>query len=342
MAKCIFSGLDADSVLLANHDGHSFKTPEFGEYWITNHVWQAFSGKHELSKKEKLLCLQEIANLSAEGLITFWTLKSDPEEKLPADQRVVIRAIDSMSDKKIEHQNKDIKILRLLSEKLKNEVNPFDFTNLNINERYRIGIFEEAEYGIRIGQLVDRGLVSLSKAVEPFFKRSDTHGIFYSKILSTNTIGLTVKGWDYVYQFNYHISSSSVFIAMAFTDNSGAILSPALRDKIKLCIEDSGFNAIIVDEVEHNDGIMDKVIASINQSKFVIAELSHHKRGVYYEAGYAKGLGLQVIHVVSRADLKDCHFDVMHLNLIVWDDLEDLYKKLSNRIIATSIPKNKM
>src|SRR5690606_19600043 len=92
---------------------------------------------------------------------------------------------------------------------------------------------------------------------------------------------------------------------------------------------------LIVDEVEHNDGIMDKVIASINESKFVISELTHQKSGVYYEAGYAKGRGLQVIHVVQEDDLRLCHFDVKHLNLIVWKNLDDLAAKLENRIKAT-------
>lgn len=73
---------------------------------------------------------------------------------------------------------------------------------------------------------------------------------------------------------------------------------------------------------------MDKVIASINEARFVVAELTHQKSGVYYEAGYAKGVGLPVIHVVSREDMARCHFDVKHLNLIVWNDFSDLKERL--------------
>ncbi len=102
-----------------------------------------------------------------------------------------------------------------------------------------------------------------------------------------------------------------------------------------------GFQPLLVDEIHHNEGIMDKIIASINSSKFVVAELTYQKTGVYYEAGYAKGLGLPVIHIVKGEDLKNCHFDIKHLNLIVWNSLAELEDKLMNRIAATIQLKNK-
>jgi nucleoside 2-deoxyribosyltransferase len=104
---------------------------------------------------------------------------------------------------------------------------------------------------------------------------------------------------------------------------------------IKSTISSIGWNPVIVDEVEHNDGIMDKVLASINSSAFVVAELTYQKTGVYYEAGFAKGKGLPVIHIVNREDFDNCHFDVRHLNLIVWESLEELRGKLESRILAT-------
>lgn len=122
---------------------------------------------------------------------------------------------------------------------------------------------------------------------------------------------------------------------MAFTDNTGVNLPPEVRDRIKTTLEKDDWRPLIVDEIHHNDGIMDKVIASIHDSRFIIAELTHQKTGVYYEAGYAKGRGLSVIHIVSKIDFDKCHFDVKHLNLIVWSDLDDLEVKLRARIKAT-------
>ena len=90
-----------------------------------------------------------------------------------------------------------------------------------------------------------------------------------------------------------------------------------------------------MNQEEHNDGVMDKVIAMMVDSRFVIAELTHQKNGVYYEAGYAKGLGLPVIHIVSKEDKDKCHFDITHLNLIIWKDFKDLEEKLRNRIKGT-------
>jgi nucleoside 2-deoxyribosyltransferase len=133
---------------------------------------------------------------------------------------------------------------------------------------------------------------------------------------------------------------NSVFIAMAFTDDQGQNVTSDLRDTIRNCCEDLGWDPIIVDEVQHNDGIMDKVIAEINNARFVISDLTYQKSGVYYEAGYAKGRGLEVIHCVKQDDLSNCHFDVKHLNLVVWNDLEELREKLMNRIQATVGVKN--
>ncbi len=111
-----------------------------------------------------------------------------------------------------------------------------------------------------------------------------------------------------------------------------------MKDKIKNVLEaNKKWEPIIIDEIEHNDGIMDKVISGINDSRFVIAELTHQKSGVYYEAGYARGIGLPVIHIVKKSDLKSCHFDVKHLNLITWDTLSELAEKLEHRIKATII-----
>ena len=108
-----------------------------------------------------------------------------------------------------------------------------------------------------------------------------------------------------------------------------------LRNTLRMCCENLGWEVKIVDEEEHNNGIMDKVIALMNRASFTIAELTHQKSGVYYEAGYAKGRGLPVIHIVREDDFNECHFDVKHLNLVVWKDFEDLKKKLTSRIEAT-------
>jgi hypothetical protein len=60
---------------------------------------------------------------------------------------------------------------------------------------------------------------------------------------------------------------------------------------------------------------------------------------VYYEAGFAFGLNLPVFTLCRRDHLSGddrVHFDVQHLNLLVWDEdkLAELSARLEARIIA--------
>ena len=59
--------------------------------------------------------------------------------------------------------------------------------------------------------------------------------------------------------------------------------------------------------------------------------------GVYYEAGFAHGLGLQVIFT-CRQDVIDkglIHFDTRQYNHIAWNTPEELRKRLADRIAGT-------
>lgn len=57
--------------------------------------------------------------------------------------------------------------------------------------------------------------------------------------------------------------------------------------------------------------------------------------GVYFEAGFAKGLKLLVIFACRKDRFKDVHFDTRQFNHIVWEYPEGLRKKLANRISRT-------
>ena len=71
------------------------------------------------------------------------------------------------------------------------------------------------------------------------------------------------------------------------------------------------------------------------RSRFVVAEFSGNRGGVYFEAGFAMGLGLPVVWVVRESDLPDVHFDTNHFNHITWATVEELRIKLQRRIEAT-------
>jgi nucleoside 2-deoxyribosyltransferase len=94
-----------------------------------------------------------------------------------------------------------------------------------------------------------------------------------------------------------------------------------------------------IDRKEHNNQITDEIIAAIRDAEFVIADFTGNRGGVYYEAGFARGLGRPVIHCCRDTDFDDRHFDTKLINHIKWSDPADLREKLANRIKATVIPK---
>ena len=60
-----------------------------------------------------------------------------------------------------------------------------------------------------------------------------------------------------------------------------------------------------------------------------------HRGGVYFEAGFALGLGREVIWTCRKDDMKDLHFDIRQYNTLDWEDPEDLATRLQHRIEVT-------
>lgn len=141
---------------------------------------------------------------------------------------------------------------------------------------------------------------------------------------------LSAKAWDRVYELQKNqTNNQNVFVAMKFGKET-----QALREKLKEGLE--GYNVRIMDEIEHNHQIVPEMLYEIRNSKFVIAELSNHNNGAYYEAGYALGLGKEVIHICQKNELSNgLHFDVAQVNTIVYENIDEIPEKLKKRIQAT-------
>ena len=143
---------------------------------------------------------------------------------------------------------------------------------------------------------------------------------------------LTVEGWSRVEadkQANF--TSDKGFVAMWFAPE----MTPVYDDGHKPGIEDAGYKAVRVDGVEHNNKIDDRIIAEIRESRFVVADFTGQRGGVYFEAGFAMGLGLPVIYTVREDEIGKVHFDTRQYNHIVWRDEAHLRERLSERIRAT-------
>jgi nucleoside 2-deoxyribosyltransferase len=169
---------------------------------------------------------------------------------------------------------------------------------------------------------------------------------------------ITPAGWEYIEQLRArNPKSKKAFVAMWFDDNLRSVYEEYISVAVKSC----GFKAERVDYVEHNDSIIDKILSNINSSRFVIADFTGNRAGVYYEAGYARGLNIPVIYTCNNSwfhanhsttitvpinsssqsvEVKanfgtQIHFDLLQQNFILWENGEDLKEKLINRINAT-------
>ncbi len=145
------------------------------------------------------------------------------------------------------------------------------------------------------------------------------------------SIVITADGWDYLEKQERHIEErTQAFVAMSFSD----ALKSVWEGPIYKAIKKSGYKPYRVDAEPHSDRIDVKIISEIKNSRFVVADVTEQKRGVYFEAGFAQGLGLPVIWCVRKDDLDNVHFDTRQYNHIVWETPDDLENKLYDFISA--------
>ncbi len=155
--------------------------------------------------------------------------------------------------------------------------------------------------------------------------------------LKDEFILLTLDGWGNVQELKEQSPySKQVFVAFHF---DGAQAMKRIYDSaIKPAVIECGLKPYVTLDDEHGNSINDVIIANIRKSRIVIADVTDASQNVYYEAGFAYGLGIPVILTCleDRAK-KDLKFDTSHIKHILWKDGADLKEKLINRIVAMGL-----
>ena len=117
-------------------------------------------------------------------------------------------------------------------------------------------------------------------------------------------------------------------------------------DGIYPAIEEAGYLPVRIDKKEHNNKIDDEIIAEIKKAKFVVADFTSEivdttqeqvlvpRGGVYFEAGFAMGLGIPVIWCCKKSLIKFVHFDTRQFSHVIWETADDLKERLYNRVCA--------
>lgn len=156
--------------------------------------------------------------------------------------------------------------------------------------------------------------------------------------LSGGTVIITPTGYIHLEEMkNVEINSSQAFVVMWFDPS----MSEIYEKGIKPAIVDSGYTPFRVDEPRDVDKIDDRIIAEIRRSRFIVADFTHDsKKGVrgnvYYEVGFARGLGRNVFSTCRGDLIEELPFDTRQYYHIAWgkNNLEDLRKNLADRISA--------
>ena len=145
---------------------------------------------------------------------------------------------------------------------------------------------------------------------------------------------VTMEGYEHLADSATAPDSSQAFVAMWFNQSTDT----AYEDGMAPAIRDAGYVPFRIDRKEHVNKIDDELIAEIRRSRFLIADFTQEgdkaRGGVYYEAGFARGLGLEVIFTCREDSLDELHFDTRQYKHIVWTTPEDLHGKLRNSILA--------
>jgi hypothetical protein len=166
--------------------------------------------------------------------------------------------------------------------------------------------------------LESKGLVRLGPAMGP-------GGKFAQPARLTPEGLMQAKEWGSTYT-----ASTQGFVAMWFDDQ----MKSAWEQGLSPAIIDAGYLPQRIDSKEHNNKICDEIIAEIRKSRFLVADYTGHRGGVYYEAGYALGRDIPVILTCRSCHMKDLRFDVRQYNCIDWKTPEELNRRLRARIEA--------
>lgn len=150
---------------------------------------------------------------------------------------------------------------------------------------------------------------------------------------------VTLEGFEHLNSITaLNIDSVVCFVAMNFDDTYVDLY----KNCIKKGILDAGYRPLRVDEEDEefpdsDQKIDNRITDGIERSKFIVADYTGGKTAVYWEAGYAKGLGIKVINCCmdDEEEKEKLSFDTDKYphNYWKWDEFPDFQERLTKRII---------
>ncbi len=122
------------------------------------------------------------------------------------------------------------------------------------------------------------------------------------------------------------------FVAMPIDQNDPYLedVLDAIKEASKRC----GIYAERVDEPQYTERITDRILESIRRAEYIIVDLTYSKPNVFYEAGYAQGVGKTTIYIAREGT--ELEFDLKDYPVIFFNNMKNLKDLLEKRLRGIS------
>jgi len=138
------------------------------------------------------------------------------------------------------------------------------------------------------------------------------------------------KGWEKIQSSTDKGIPGRCFVAMSFGESFNEVYDMAIEPALRSC----GLDPRRIDRIPDNRDINEKIIAELREAELMVADFTGQRDGVYFEAGFARGLGKEVFWCCRKDDMPNLHFDTRQFAFIDWSGLEDLKRRLTDKIKA--------
>ncbi|KAB8039119.1 hypothetical protein GCL60_09700 [Silvanigrella paludirubra] len=292
--------------------------------------------------------------------ITYWFLNNENKNNFPdLNENISCQSLEEVKNLNVIQSKKYIDILKIFNKKIDDsKIGAFDFFKVELCDLYLCKLTSVKEYLIILDYLIKKSFIILNNIDFISFRDSYMNNVerwnnnssLINKFLNDNhEISLTIEAYQLIEEEIKFNKSNKVFIAMKFCSNQNQYIE-AVNQACNAVNHD-----LIASTVSqfHNDNITFRIFNEIRESRFVIADftpdidgtnyteefMKYKTDGSYFEAGYAYGLGKDVIYTVRKDifEKRFLHFDISQINFVVWEDYEKLKEKLIDRIRASII-----
>lgn len=318
--KCVLCGRECEREHDIRRDVTRYNCTSCGEFVTTSEANSDYLSRMAQELKQRIAACTRERNIR--GLPELWLYSSEPTGKAPDGANTVEYVLNTMFPSRI--QDRFDRVLRNFG-----RMTPYPGAPVILKEYDRMPVaFAESE---ETSNFILKELENIGYIRTPQVTSSRSGGVGTDRTLTVTAAG--IARMQQLEESEGREQSFQAFVAMWF-DKS---LDEVFDNGIKPAADDCGFKAFRVDVKETNQKVCDEIIAEIRRSRFLIADCTGSRGGVYFEAGFAMGLGIPVIWTCrnEKDDIDALHFDTRQYAHVLWDNPEDLRQRLRNRIAAT-------